>query len=80
MARTLTEEDIQAIGVAISQHQICALGLNAEDAAIIKNHLGVWKKARNVVGNVILTAIGTAIVAIVTLGLWHWLKAFWQRG
>ena len=70
MARTLTDEDIQAIGKTVAEHQICALGLNSEDAHIIKNHLGVYKKARNVIGSVILTALGMLIVALFTRGFW----------
>ncbi len=70
MARTLTDDDIAAISVAVAEHQVCALGLNKEDAAIIKNHLGLYKKARNIVGTVVLTAIAVLLVGIFSKGFW----------
>ena len=72
--RTLSDVDIAAISEAVAVRlPICSLGISPEDAEIIKNHLGLWKKARNVIGSVILTAIGVVIVGIATKGFWAWL-------
>ncbi len=70
MARTLTEDDIAAIGAAVAEHQVCALGLHPDDAAIIKSHLKLFKKARDIVGTVVLTALAVVLVGIFTRGFW----------
>ena len=68
--RTLTEEDIVAIGDMISLRPICALGLTTGDATTIKSHLRIWKKATSIVGTVILTAIAIFLVGIFSKGFW----------
>ncbi len=71
MALTLTEDDLSAIGDAVAKHQVCALGLNTEDAQTIKSHLFVYRKARNIIGTVILTAIAVILVGIFSKGFWE---------
>jgi len=69
--RMLTEEDIQAIGVHISSLlPACSLGLTSGDAAIIKGGVGLYKKARNIIGTVVLTVLAVALVGIFTKGFW----------
>jgi hypothetical protein len=69
--RLLSDDDIAAISDAVAQkHLICSLGFSSEDAALIKNHLTLYKKARNVIGTVILTALGLVLVGIFTKGFW----------
>lgn len=75
----LTEDDVEAISLAVvSKLPSCSLGFDSEDAAIIKNHLGVWKKARNIIGTTILIAISTFILAVLSKGTWttitDWLR------
>ena len=67
----LTEDDLDAIADKVSLLiPNCSLGLTVEDVVIIKNSLKVWKKATNIVGTVILTAIVITIIAVFTKGFW----------
>jgi CHASE2 domain-containing sensor protein len=69
--RILTDEDIVAIGDRVSSLlPVCSLGLTSGDAAIIKRHLNVWKKATNIVGTIVLTAIVLFCVGIFSRGFW----------
>jgi len=69
--RTLSDADIEAISEAVAVRlPVCSLGLSPEDATIIKNHLGLYKRACSIIGNVILTAIALVLVAVVTKGIW----------
>lgn len=69
--RTLTDADILAIGEAVAARlPLCALGLEAEDAVMIKTHLSLYKKARNLIGTLILTALTGILIAIFTKGFW----------
>jgi hypothetical protein len=69
--RTLSDVDIQAIGEAVATRlPVCSLGLDSDDAAIIKNHLRLWKQATSIIGSVILTAIAVLFVGIFTKGFW----------
>ena len=69
--QVLTEDDLNAIGDKISLLiPNCSLGLTVEDVRIIKNSLKAWKKATNIVGTVILTAIVITIIAVFTKGFW----------
>lgn len=69
--RTLTDADIEAIGDAVATRlPVCSLGLDSEDAAMIKSHLSLYKKARNIIGTVILTAIALIFTGIFTKGFW----------
>ncbi len=79
----LTEADLKAIGVAVREHTKCNLGwtpdevselkkhgLTVEEMGTVKKFVGVFNKAATVIGTVILAAIGTALVALVTKGWW----------
>jgi len=69
--RVLTDADMQAIASMMAKNSpVCSLGLTGDDAAIIKGHLRLWKKATNIVGSVVLTTITVAIVGIFTKGFW----------
>ncbi len=69
--RTLTDADIEAISNAIAARlPVCALGFDSDDAAIIKNHLRMWKKATSIIGSVVLTAIAVLLMGIFTKGFW----------
>lgn len=69
--RTLTDKDIEAIGKLISERSpVCRLGLNSEDAAMVKAHLSIYKKARNIIGTVILTTLTAILIALFAKGFW----------
>jgi hypothetical protein len=69
--RSLTDADIEAISTAVSAMlPVCQLGLTADDAVIIKSHLGVWKKATNIVGSLVLTAVVIFLLGVFTKGFW----------
>ena len=79
--RTLTDADIEAIGEAVATRlPICSLGLDSDDAARIKSHLGWYKKARNIIGTVILTSLAFLIIGIFTKGFWVSLIAGVSKG
>ena len=69
--RTLTDADIDAISNAVATRlPVCSLGLSSDDATIIKSHLGLYKRACSIVGNVIMTAVCLVVIAIFTKGFW----------
>lgn len=69
--RTLTDADIEAIGKMIAERSpVCRLGLSHEEAAMIKTHLSMFKRARNTIGSVVLTALTVVLIAIFTKGFW----------
>ena len=69
--RTLTDADIEAISEAVAVRlPVCSLGLSSDDASIIKNHLGLYKKARNIIGTVVLTSLALLLVALFSKGFW----------
>lgn len=71
MERLLTDADVDAIGDAIAKRlPACSLGLDADDAAIIKNHIGLYRKARNIIGTVVITALAVLLVGIFSKGFW----------
>lgn len=70
-SRLLTDADMQAIASLMAQNSpVCSLGITSDEAAIIKGHLRLWKKASNIVGSVVLTTITVALVGIFTKGFW----------
>jgi hypothetical protein len=80
---SLTEADLLAISSVIKHHSNCNLGWTSDEVAEFRNHrltteeldvikkfVGLFNKAANVIGTVILSAIGAALVAIITKGWW----------
>ena len=72
MARTLSDEDLQAIRTAIvtEVHCHCSIGLSVEEAGVLKKFLRAWNRSTHVIGTVILTAVVIAILGIFSKGFW----------
>ena len=73
--RTLTDEDIEAIAKAMAERvpelpHKCSLSLDAGDAKVLKEIVGALKKARNIVGTVVLTFFLLGILGLLTKGFW----------
>lgn len=69
--RVLTDDDVQAIAIAIqSHHPACNMGLTQEEVGILKKFLSAWGKATSIIGTVILIALITGFVGIFTRGFW----------
>lgn len=69
--RVLTDADITAIGKEVADKlPLCSLGFNSEEASIIKNHLVIWKKARNIIGTAILLSLVGIFLGILYKGFW----------
>ena len=79
----LTEADLMAIAATVKEHTKCNVGwlqeevselrkhgLSLEEMGVLKKFVGIFNKAATVIGTVILAAIGTALVALVTKGWW----------
>lgn len=90
---SLTEADLLAISAVIKQHSNCNLGwttdevaefrkhgLTTEELDVIKKFVGLFNKSANVIGTVILSAIGAAIVAVITKGWWASLASGIKQG
>ncbi len=90
---SLTEADLLAIGAVIKQHTNCNLGWTSEEVAefkkhglttdeldVIKKFVRLFDKAANVIGTVILSAIGAALVALITKGWWASLATGLKQG
>lgn len=69
--RTLTDEDVKAIAEAVAQHTMrCNLGFTIDEVGTLKKVLNTFNKAANLTGAIILTAIITGVIALLTKGFW----------
>jgi len=79
MNRSLTDEDIRLLAEALKQHSTCALGLNPKIVDVINEwtpeQFGILKhivlsigKAANIIGTIVVTAVITVLLGIVSKG------------
>jgi hypothetical protein len=77
--RVLSDLDIEAISDAVAgKMPICALGIDPEDATIIKDHIRMWKRGRDIIGNCFMYAIAAMLLAIVGTGLFISIRKWLQ--
>ena len=73
--RTITDDDVAAIIRALEDRapeltHLCSLSLEPEDARVLKEIVNGLKKARNVVGTVVLTFVLLGVLGLLTKGFW----------
>lgn len=69
--RVLTDKDLETLADLLQTHPgSCHMGLTPDEVSTLKRFLSAFYKAANVVGAVVLTALVTSLIAILTKGFW----------
>ena len=69
--RTLTDDDIEALVEQLLNHtDVCHMGLTPDEVSMLKRLLSAFDRASNVIGAVVLTALVTGMIALLTKGFW----------
>jgi hypothetical protein len=73
--RTLTDADLELIRAVIAEHMtsdhVCKMELTREDAALLKGMAKWHKKAVNLAGTIVITALLGLALAIFSRGFWE---------
>lgn len=77
--RVLTDADIQAIAEAFAEKaptpHVCHWNLSPDDVGLLKKFLKAWNRSVNIVGTLMLVALVTGLLALLSKGFW---AALWE--